>query len=717
MASISRRAALSATLGASAALTIKGFDTRPYTEVAAVVPAVSIPQSDLDKAIVVATPGRFSGIDPTGSADSAVGLQAAMNATPDGGTLIVPTGTYRVGTALYPKLSRSMRIRAFGAKFLQASGSPIFSVTGDYGTVYSVSSLSVSTAAGYGPQAKLTLTASPPWSQGDVVKVISDDVISGARPGPGDGTESRCGEFAVVNVVNGRTILLNGLLRDSYGTNIRIVRLSRQTFVLEGGDFEATAERLAAKNNAVLFFSKLFAPQVIGSRVTRAGGTALQFSSCFAYVARDVHVDFGVDDASQGRLGYGILDNSCAYGLVDGGVFKHVRHAYTDDTDRVAANSDPGSYGRTYGTTLSNVSALMTTNSSFDTHHCSNNVTFLGCIATGGRSQGDGQFGFQLRGLNHRVISCAAVGTDGGIQVHTEKGGGQSRGHYVADFRVRDTAGPAVRVAIRQAGHPQAGQRDAGTIEIRGLMADQTGSLLVASNATISLGSATFRAPAGVAGTNAQGIYADNCALDVSDTILDFTTNTAGTPRVYSSGQTAGTQPGQQDSYLRDVEVRANADVVSRTWAVINGPGHMVRAQGLRFTYPFRMMAGEDFLEGSQVDWRCDHVPGVTAGLIDSSSFGFGNSDLSNVLQRLNRSSDPNIYLRGSSTINIVMPAFPAGIRLGQRVTIHYQGNQTLTLKHGSATRLKLVGSSDRAMTSDTMCHLVWDGKDWTELR
>lgn len=717
-AAMSRRALLGTALasaGAAAPTMLQAGESS--TEVASLARlAVSISQADLDKAFVIASPSRFAGIDPTGGSDSAAGLQAAINATPDAGTLVIPRGTYLMNSAVYPKLGRSINIVAYGAKLIQNSSQPIISLSGDYGPVIGVVGLSTVTPTGLGPQSKLTLATAPGWGAGDVIKVVSDDVIPEGRPGPGDGTESRLGEFAVVRSVNGKTVSLNGVLREAYSTNVRAARISRQTISIEGGEFETAPARMAAANSALLYFGRLFAPRLSSVRVNQAGGIAMQFVSCFGYRVQDAQVDRAVDDPATGQFGYGILDNACAHGLILGGVFRHVRHAYTDDTSRVAANSDPTGYGRTYGTTVSGVSALMTTNGSFDTHHCSENVAFIGCSATGGISQGQGQYGFQLRGKAHRVVACTATGTDGGLQIFTETGGGESRGHTISDFRARATRGAAVRVAVRPTGHPKAGRRDADTAEIRGLSADSCASLLVAYNASIVLSDATYRAPAGSDGTNVQGVFVDNCDLDLRDAVFDYTTNAAGTPRVISSGQSPGTDPGRQDTALRDVEIRATAEVAARTWGAINGPAHLVRGRGLRFTYPFRLMAGEGLAEGSLIEWQCDHVDGVTEGLISSSTFAFGNSDLPAVLARVNQSPDPALYLRGRSTVDITAPALPAGRILGQRLLIHYAGSRSLTLPNGPSFRMQSASGADVVLAGNGRVQLFWDGTVWQEL-
>ncbi len=127
-------------------------------------------------------------------------------------------------------------------------------------------------------------------------------------------------------------------------------------------------------------------------------------------------------------------------------------------------------------------------------------------------------------------------------------------------------------------------------------------------------------------------------------------------------------------------------------------------------------MVGEEFVDGSIIDWQCDPIDGTTNGVIDSSSYTFGNSDLASVLSRLRLSASPSLYVQGRSTISLIAPALPAGRILGQRLTIHYMNNQSFTLKNGSAYNTKLSSGADVVLISNTKIDLLWDGTVWQDL-
>lgn len=683
---------------------------------AGVVKAAAVESDVLDLALVIAVPTRFSGIDATGARDSSAGLQAALNATPEGATLVVPPGRYLVGTSLYPRLGKSVTVRAHGAVFVQTSSKPIISITGTYDAVFSVSSLSNGVPTGGStPATKISTTAATGWAPGDVIKICSDDVIDGSRPGS-DGLESRRGEFFVVRSVNGMTVYANGVLRETYGSNIRVARITRQTFHLEGGDFQAAQSRVGQKNSALVLLSQLASPSLRRVSASRASGPAFQFVSCFGYLVTDCEVGRDIDDSGAGIFGYGVLDNSCSFGEVRGGTYRHVRHAFTDDTDRVATNSKIGSYGRTFAATITGVNALMTTNASFDTHHCSEATHFIGCTASGGINLGQGQPGFQLRGRRHRISECVAIGTDTGLQILTETAGGESTEHSISGLAVHDTRGPAVRVQVHGSGHPRAGQRDGiQNAHISGLNARRTNGLISAYNAETTIVNSSYLAPTGSDGQTIPGVYSENSVVRLASTTLDFRENTRGTPRPFSAGSSSGSAPGIQETELQSVTVFVNADVVSRTYGAVNGPDHVLRARGLRFNFPFRYMPGENLHPSSEYDWYVDRGEDNTASR-SSAYFVLGNSDWEAQLARVPLSLDLSLFVRLSTTNNWTAAALPAGRRPGQQLTLSHQGTNSWTLPHGTTARTRLRDGTSRRMVAGDFLRLTWDGAAWVEL-
>lgn len=680
--------------------------------------AVTISQGEMDRVAIVASAARFAGIDATGAADSSAGLQLAINATPEGGVLVIPTGTYLVGTALYPRLTKSMRVSAWGATLIATTSAPIFSVSGTYGAIFGVDAVTRVSPSGASSVSQLAVSGAPGWAAGTVIKIVSDDAIPERRPGDGN-VESRLGEFAVVRSSNGSTVVLGGPLRERYSTNIRAAAISDQTFSIEGGTLQVAAARAAASNNPLVYFSRLKYPQLRSVTVPRASGPVFRFSSCYGYLVEDAIVRFATDDAGASILGYGVSDVGSSFGQVERGVYSHVRHAYSDDTNRVAANSEISGYGRTFGTVVSGVNALMTTSSAFDTHHCSEGVTFVACNATSGIGQGSqGQSGFQLRGIGHRVVDCTARFVENGVIVQDEVKGGDSRSHQINGLRVFDARGAAVRVVRRPVGHPTAGVYDpAPTVAVSDVYAERSGALLVSYNASVVLAGGLFRAGESNPGTgDYHGIYAENSLVRIRDTILDFEGNTAGTPRPIASGSTAGAVPGLQRTEIDGLEVRSTPDVVVRTWAAFSGSNHLIRARNVRFTYPFRYMPGENLAAGSAVEWRCDVPADGSTEIASSAVYTWGNNEVLAVQQRLALSPDPVIMVRLTSTNTLTMAALPSSTIFGQRLHFLHSGARPVTVRHGPAGGTVLTAGLDLALDPGSQLLLFWDGAAWREV-
>ncbi|URM86118.1 minor tail protein [Gordonia phage BiggityBass] len=174
---------------------------------------------------VAATPEKFPGIDPTGTSDSTAGIQAAVAATPNGGTLIIPPGEYRV-SATITNGGKSLLVSAYGARFTNYGTGSVFSLSGGYESTIAVSSLvegTVQETENSLPAVILTVANAPAWKKGDAVKLVSDDIIPGGRPETG-ASQRRLGQYFTVHESSGTTITLMGALDDPMATNLRVAR-------------------------------------------------------------------------------------------------------------------------------------------------------------------------------------------------------------------------------------------------------------------------------------------------------------------------------------------------------------------------------------------------------------------------------------------------------------------------------------------------------------
>lgn len=678
-----------------------------------------------DAAGVIADPLSFPGVDPSGAADSTSGLQTALLATPDGGQLILPAGTYRIDGNLSVPNGRSLRIVGYGAVLVHAGAVPLLSASGQYGSAVALSNLRVEEIAfrsgASAPVSRFDTSGPPSWRAGDVLKVVSDDVIPEARAGSG-GSQSRLGEFAVVHAVDGTTTTLAAPLREEYATNIRAATTSEQTLTLEGMTFDTTDEGLENSRGVTVHLMRLREPIIRNVRVRRASSIAFQMSSCFGYSITNCLIDGVTENLPNGQLGYGILDNGSAYGRINGGLFRRVRHAYTDDSPRVPTNSAPASYGRTYGTQIVGAVATMTFNNAWDTHHASEAVQFIGCAAVGGVPQGDrGYAGFGLRGKNHRVVGCMSTDMESGVSVFSEGTSGQSYGHTVSDLLVRRATSAALLVNLHGDEHPQARTRSSEvSLRATDVVADDCRRLLYTVNGYVRLSGAEYTPPAGKSKIEYNGITNRNSFIDARGILLDYTRNTAGIPQPFLAVSTDGTwSPGRQETVLDGVRVRSTESVRSRISRPFIGGSHMVNARAVEFNETFTVLPG-DRHESSLIEWRCNSDPGQPPQDQNSAFFYLGTPELiEDPMTRVRQSPDPNVIVKVNPTSkSYTAKQFVSGYIRGQIVTFWIQDlvSGSWTISKDATPGVLLVGTTSRTLRRNDQLQVIWDGTVWREL-
>jgi hypothetical protein len=378
---------------------------------------------------LIATAAAFPGLDPTGVANSSTALQAWLDAIPAGGVGTLPVGTYR-GSGLTCN-GKSVTLNMLGT-LVQASNATLLSIHGTWGTTITVSAVarvnrSVNTF--FRDQTQLTMASAPSWTPGDVIRVFSDDVMPGARPG--DGTlESRTGEFATVFEVSGTTVYLSGTLRDSYTTNIRAAKLDPFPVTVNGLTMETPDSGMATWTSQLLDVEALIRPRINGLTIRQGCAVGAAFRGCYGYEIRNADIRFLNNDPDNSRYGYAILDNSCEGGLVDAPLVRNVRHAFTDDTNRIAAGTtSPADYGKTRNAVIRNGRAFGVSGAAWDTHHCSEGNLFIGCRTWGSEAA------HNLRGRDHQVVDCIAMNCRNGVQIIQESSAGWSYGHHIVNCK------------------------------------------------------------------------------------------------------------------------------------------------------------------------------------------------------------------------------------------------------------------------------------------
>ncbi len=423
------------------------YDGKPYnpTEWRSYVDhVVSKTETESAPAVsVYATPERFPGIDPTGLEDSSDALQEALDAVPDGGSFVLPNGTYLASNLNVS--GKSVSFELTGSKFIQNSDSPILRIRGGYESSVPVSSSTTETRSVLGAsrnQGRLTLDSVPSsWSVGDSIRIFSDDVIVGARPGSG-GKESRRGELGTIFEISGNTIYFSGPLKDEYSQNARASKLLNHTFSINGWHSDTPKDMLSEYTSQHICVEPCINPTLKNIRIDNGGGQGVTFLGGLGGQISGLSIGYLVNDDSGGHFGYGILDNSWQGLSVLSPTIRNVRHAFTDDTLRISAgHSDPGAYGPSRNATIIGGLAFGTSGVAWDTHSAGEGHTFSDCTAIGCDT------GFGLRGRRHRVVSGVADGCATGVWVRSDTSSEVSHSHEFINCTVMNARLDAVIIS------------------------------------------------------------------------------------------------------------------------------------------------------------------------------------------------------------------------------------------------------------------------------
>lgn len=693
-------------------------------------------ETRIDRLAVYASPERFPGMDPTGATSSSAAIKTAMKAVPDGGTLIIPPGEYLVDSII--SIGKfNITIYGYGAKLVQsAKGFSIISLAQKFSPV-KASAVTTYSTTGNNPQnttasdAATFTTATPTgWKAGEIIKIISDDPNVDARPAA-TGLASRSGEFAVVASTAGTTVKLVGMLRANYTTNVRVSVMPKDTIRIYGLEVATTDAGLETPGGygALISITGLYKPILKDIRCAQAGNQLIQFTSCYGYIVDNLDAGYAVNKAEidPAQLGYGIMDNCSSYGLIQNSILRYVRHAYTDDTPRITAGDDSKfhQYGKTYGTKVVNSHALGSSGVSWDTHHCSENVTFHGCSASHG---GAGAAGFQLRGKGHSVIDCQSINMSIGLAVINEPNGGESYGHVANNMYVKDASKTAVAVSIHPKGHPAAaGVRDTKrNLTINGLYVDNAPTLFGVINSKVKASQVDYILPEGTDASSYVAVKNQNSDFSLYDSELDYTQNVKGKLEFFTAlSAPDAVSPKNAVLAVKNVKLSMSDQVATRVERVVSGPAHIITARDVELSHALKYMMG-DYEAGSSFKWSVTPQNSVANSDTNSGFHTFTDSaiakDLKNVWSSYDR--DITVELNNKQKTVTVLAPFPAGKIRGSILRFWVSGVQPVTVKHGSVVlnkvttnyRTQTLLKKDKVMAVGTVTSFLWNGTAWIEI-
>lgn len=630
-------------------------------------------------------------ISGIGISDDWSALQAAADATKDGQRLLVPPGQYRVSKPITVS-DKSIIIDGYGATLIASGNHGVLNLSGKYGTIHSVSSISEVTIPNGEVNTwatKVTLTSNPDLIRGDVVKVISDDVIEGARPGS-DGLESRIGEFAIVDSTDGKNVYLMGHLRERYTTNIRLTKLENRTAKVRGLKVSAS---LATANTGLIGAVRMIAPSVEDVVVVRSGGIGVAFAGCYTYSCSNTSIINAVNNPGLGQYGYGIADSSSSHGRIWGLSARHVRHAYTDDSPRISANSNPDSYGRSYGNKVMDSVVEGASVTGWDTHHASENTQFINCEAINCYS------GFALRGRRHKIRNGYVYGGKNALNIFTEAAGCESWGHDIDVFISEGTQETPISLYVNS----HNGVLEPRSNSIKNLTISSpnyANSGIRLQNAVLELDGVKIVSPESLP-DSAKLISGQNSIITGTDVILDLRQNISGSTIA-----------------LFDLSAKTTIDLDRVT--VRNVPESAARTQAIRNTQTDKVLLSNVVLDYNTSTSATTAAADILYDFLIRSNGGTSKTIQqagSDISVRVRRSSAPqivaNIVPSGSTA---TLGALQSGRMEGQVLIINNLGSVNLVIPHGTTYKTEILGAANKTLGIKDSITLVWNGTAWVEI-
>ncbi len=295
--------------------------------------------------------------------------------------------------------------------------------------------MSDGTAATLTPCTKLTVSDGAAYSAGDVVKIVSDDVITGSDP-----TDNhKIGEHAVIFSVVANDVYLDRRLRandGAYTTNVRLAKASTKScnlgsFKVDGDYNNPAVSTRITTHVRVEGCAKLKTTGKIISKQTQSG--FFNPASCHEPSLGDFVCVDGRTDATLGAFAHGILFTNGCNDFIVGSIYgRNLRHL-VDTTAFSASNQDDiYIYGGTVGGLVGNVFGIGMQAAPASSHNDSQQITYTNVTSLKPIHGPNGlQSAVGLRGKYHRVDNITIEDGVGLYAFSDHNAQGNSIGHSV----------------------------------------------------------------------------------------------------------------------------------------------------------------------------------------------------------------------------------------------------------------------------------------------
>jgi hypothetical protein len=360
-------------------------------------------------------------------------IQTAINALPAaGGKVFVKAGTYVVPQTILIQQS-NVHLQGEGMGITNIAAAATMTATPAI-RVYNqqagnVLPLLADTAKG-NTGATLTPANAAQLTSGNYVLLFSNKPVDTEDPQKHAGEVKQVEAIAAAGQITFDDQIYDGYLVSDGASIARITMLQNITL----SDFSITTlAPFYTGNEASIscrFIDNLQIERVESHHTYVAGMQLLSVRSsniaeCYVHDIRDKQ--------PAANVHYGIVVSAASQNVsIAGCRFSHTRHAVTTGGASGALEN-----GVQRNITVSNCTSMAADTAHFDTHDPAENVSYVGCVAIGGKPAAQEVVGFQMRGTNSSIIGCSVLQAIGkGILIfHAGSGGATITGNMIAGVK------------------------------------------------------------------------------------------------------------------------------------------------------------------------------------------------------------------------------------------------------------------------------------------
>lgn len=358
----------------------------------------------------------FSGVGDGVTDDTAAWAAACLAGVPFSG---VPGKTYRIMSSTSIN-GINFDFDGNGCQFLLDGDVQLISAKASFQGVTAITSIdnaatvdmSDGTVATLTEVAILTVANGAAYAPGQIVKVLSEDTITGEDPAK----NRKTAEYAHVYAVSGNQITLRSRLRRDYVTSPRLCILnSAVKFEFRNAKLNGPVVREAGWTTPAMQLIGLYRPHVERVEFSRLNGRALRLLSCYqprsAYLTGN---DLRTQDDGGGDVlpGYLIHEVACYGGhhfRPEGYACRHV--FATSATSASTGTPFVENYGENRAFIVEGGVGRGNNAASFDTHADAEDGVFIGCVSEDpvfGPRGSNANFG--IRGRRIALVGCKSKG-------------------------------------------------------------------------------------------------------------------------------------------------------------------------------------------------------------------------------------------------------------------------------------------------------------------